>query len=67
MMTGAFRGLFRTADGAYIANGVMGFHVPEANYRAFRYEPDFDKLPWQEQYSAAKASHADNDPEHVTQ
>jgi hypothetical protein len=24
----------------------MAFHVSEANYRAFGYEPDFDNLPW---------------------
>jgi hypothetical protein len=34
----------------------MGFQVPETDYRAFVYEPDFDNLPWQENYIAALAS-----------
>jgi hypothetical protein len=54
-MTDAFRGLYRTITGAYVTNGVMGFQVPEADYRAFGYEPDFDNLPWQENYIAALA------------
>jgi hypothetical protein len=33
---------------------MMAFHVPEANYRAFGYEPDFDSLPWKDRYIAAK-------------
>jgi hypothetical protein len=49
-----FRGLYRTIDGAYVTNGMMAFHVPEADYRAFGYEPDFDRLPWKESYNAAK-------------
>jgi hypothetical protein len=53
-MTDAFRGLYRTIDGAYVTNGMMAFHVPEADYRAFGYEPDFDSLPWKESYNAAK-------------
>jgi hypothetical protein len=63
VMTDAFRGLYRTIDGAYVANGEMGFHVPEANYHAFRYEPAFDKLPWKENYRPR----ADNDSGHATQ
>jgi hypothetical protein len=39
-MTDEFRGLYRTVRGAYITNGMMAFDVPEANYRAFEYEPD---------------------------
>jgi hypothetical protein len=55
-MTDAFRGLYRTITGAYVTNGVMGFQVPETDYRAFGYKPDFDNLPWQENYIAALAS-----------
>jgi hypothetical protein len=51
-MTNQFCGLYRTVTGAYVTNGMMAFHVPEANYRAFGYEPDFDSLPWQESYDA---------------
>jgi hypothetical protein len=55
-MTDEFRGLYRTITGAYVRNRIMAFHVPEANYRAFGYEPDFDSLPWKEKYDAAQAS-----------
>jgi hypothetical protein len=52
-MTDEFRGLYRTITGAYATNGMMAFHVSEANYRAFGYEPDFDSLPLKESYNAA--------------
>jgi len=29
------------------------------------YEPDFDSLPWQESYNAAKVAHDDSDLEHA--
>jgi surface antigen len=48
-MTDTFRGLYRTVAGAYVTNGMMGFQVSEADYRAFGYAPDFDSLPWQAQ------------------
>lgn len=54
-MANELRGLYRTITGAYVTNGVMGFQVAEADYRAFGYEPDFDNLPWQEDYIAALA------------
>jgi hypothetical protein len=47
-MMDAFRGLYRTVAGAYVTNGTTASHVPEVDYRAFGYEPDFDRLPWQE-------------------
>jgi hypothetical protein len=50
----AFRGLYRTTAWAYVTNGTMSFHVPEAEYRAFGYAPDYDNLPWQESYMAAQ-------------
>jgi hypothetical protein len=53
-MTDSFRGLYRTVAGAYVTNGTMAFHVPEVDYRAFGYEPDFDSLPWKESYNGAK-------------
>ena len=53
LMTDEFRGLYRTVTGAYVTNGMMAFHVPEANYRVFGYEPDFSSLPWQDSYIAA--------------
>jgi hypothetical protein len=52
-MSTPMRGLYRTITGAYVTNGVMGFQVPEAEYRAFGYEPNFDSLLWQENYIAA--------------
>ncbi len=48
-----FRGLYRTAAWAYVTNGTMSFHVPEVEYRAFGYQPDYDNLPWKEDYIAA--------------
>ena len=50
-----FRGLYRTVSWAYVTSGAMAFQVPEAEYRAFGYEPDYDKLPWKESYDAARA------------
>ena len=41
-----FRGLYRTSAWAYVTNEIMSFHVPEAEYRVFGYEPDYDSLPW---------------------
>jgi hypothetical protein len=54
-MTTPFRGLYRTTAWAYVTNNTMAFNVPEAEYRAFGYEPDYDSLPWKESYVAAKA------------
>jgi ubiquinone/menaquinone biosynthesis C-methylase UbiE len=50
-----FRGLYRTTAWAYVTNDTMAFNVPEAEYRAFRYEPDYDSLPWKESFVAAKS------------
>jgi hypothetical protein len=50
-----FRGLYRTISWAYVTNDAMAFQVAEAEYRAFGYEPDYDKLPWKEDYDAASA------------
>jgi hypothetical protein len=33
---------------------IMSFHVPEAEYCVFGYEPDYESLPWQESFIAAK-------------
>jgi hypothetical protein len=54
MQVRPFRGLYRTPAWAYVTNEIMSFHVPEAEYRGFGYEPDYDSLPWQESYIAAK-------------
>jgi len=61
-MTDEFRGLYRTITGAYVTNRMMAFHVPEANYRAFRYEPDFDSLPWQESYNRQSSQQSQSQP-----
>jgi hypothetical protein len=29
---------------------TISFRVPEAEYRALGYEPDYDSLPWKESY-----------------
>jgi hypothetical protein len=54
METRRFHGLYRTPAWAYVTNEIMSFHVPEAEYCVFGYEPDYDSLPWQESYIAAK-------------
>ena len=64
-MTDALRGLYRTVAGAYVTNGRVAFHVPEADYRAFGYEPDFNSLPWQESYNAAELARTHGDLEHA--
>ncbi len=64
-MADSFHGLYRTVAGAYVTNGTMAFHVTEADYRAFGYEPDFDSLPWKESYNAAKATRAEGELEHA--
>ena len=53
-MAEVFRGLYRTIVWAYVTNGMMAFQASEAEYRAFGYEPDYDNLPWKENYDAAK-------------
>jgi hypothetical protein len=53
-MANTFLGLYRTVTGAYVANGTMAFQVPEPDYRAFGYEPNYDDLPWKEDYDAGK-------------
>ena len=50
-MAEAFRGLYRTIAWAYVTNGTMAFQVPEAEYRAFGYQPDYNQLPWKDGYS----------------
>jgi hypothetical protein len=59
MKAGPFRGLYRTTAWAYVTNGTMSFHVPEVEYRAFEYQPDYENLPWQEGYIAAKERNAE--------
>jgi hypothetical protein len=49
-----FHALYRTPAWVYVTNEIMSFHVPEAEYRVFGYEPDYESLPWQESYIAAK-------------
>jgi hypothetical protein len=51
---GAFRGLYRTVAWGYVTNDNMSFQVPEAEYRAFGYEPAYEKLPWKEDYVGTK-------------
>jgi hypothetical protein len=60
MKAGNFRGLYRTAAWAYVTNGTT-FHAPEPEYRAFKYQPDYDNLPWQEAYLAAKDKERNTD------
>ena len=52
-MENGFRGLYRTVAWAYVSNDVMSFQVDEADYQRFRYQPDYETLPWKEDYLAA--------------
>ena len=51
-MADAFRGLYRTVAWAYVTNGAMAFQVPETEYRALGYEPEYSRLPWRDDYIA---------------
>lgn len=53
-MTNTFLGLYRTVSGAYVASATMAFQVAEPDYRAYGYQPDYDDLPWKEDYEAEK-------------
>jgi hypothetical protein len=55
-MAEAFRGLYRTVAWAYVTNGAMAFQVPEAEYRAFGYQPEYNRLPWRDDYIASTVS-----------
>lgn len=58
------KGLFRIQseegqpDRAFVESGTLGFYVPEPEYRESGFEPDFDKLPREQQHRAI-ASGAD--------
>ena len=55
-MEEGFHGLYRTIAWAYVSNGLMSFQVDKRDYQRFGYEPDFDQLPWKEDYLAARKS-----------
>lgn len=59
------RGLYRAIGRAYVTDDeTMAFNVPEADYRAFGYQPDYDRLPWREDYvaTAGATPNARSDP-----
>jgi hypothetical protein len=41
---------------ACVTDGTTVMDVPESVYRARSYEPDFDKLPWKDEYDAKTSS-----------
>ncbi|MGB8629409.1 MAG: hypothetical protein WCD69_08465 [Xanthobacteraceae bacterium] len=61
-MADAFRGLYRTVAWAYVTNGAMAFQVPEAQYRAFGYQPEYNRLPWRDDYIAGPVGAASTAP-----
>lgn len=61
-MTNTFRGLYRTVTGAYVVANDMALQVPEADYRAFGYEPIYDNLPWKEDYDRQSRLVASRNP-----
>ena len=61
-MADAFRGLYRTVAWAYVTNGAMAFRVPEAEYRALGYQPEYSHLPWRDDYIARPVTAAREPP-----
>lgn len=55
------RGLYRTVPWAYVSNGLMSFQVNEADYQKLGYQPDYDDLPWREDFLAANSIRLDPD------
>jgi len=53
-----FRGLYRTVAWAYVTNGAMAFQVPEAQYRQLGYQPQYNRLPWRDDYIARSVTAA---------
>ena len=56
------RGVYRTRNeesGAQYAHVEYDIHadmdIPEQRYRDRRYQPEFDRLPWKNDYDAVKA------------
>jgi hypothetical protein len=41
-----------------VTDGTLGMDVPESYYRAKGHQPDFDKLPWKDEYEAAERAKA---------
>jgi hypothetical protein len=44
------RGLYRTPGWAFVTDDRIAFDVPEGEYRANAYTPEYDKLPTKEAY-----------------
>jgi hypothetical protein len=45
-----------------VTNGAMAFQVPEAEYRAFGYQPEYNRLPWRDDYIASPVGAASAAP-----
>ena len=60
------RGVYRTRgeDGkpntVLLESGTLGFDIPEQEYRDNKYKPDFEDLPWSQEYHTTnkKGDHA---------
>jgi len=46
------RGLYRTSGAAFVTDGSTAFDIPEEEYRASLYPPDYDDLPSKDAYRA---------------
>jgi len=57
------RGLYRTTGWAYVTDETIGFDVPEQQYRAKGYKPDYDQLPSKDAYDAAEAKKSSAAPQ----
>jgi len=49
-------GLYRTPGWAYVTDGTMTFDILERDYRRSGYKPDYDSLPFKQDYDAAVAA-----------
>jgi hypothetical protein len=54
------RGLYRSSGAAFVTDGLTAFDIPEEEYRASRYLPDYDDLPSKDAYRAVQGQQMGN-------
>jgi hypothetical protein len=53
-MSNNVRGIYRTAGKAFVTDDVVGFDIPEVEYRESGYTPDYDALPAKDAYARSR-------------
>lgn len=55
-ITGLYRirGLRGAPGDVHVTDGTMALEMPEERYHANGYQPAVDRLPWKEEYDAAR-------------